>query len=80
MINFFETVKVTLNRDVDVSDEFFPIDKHLFIHTNVFKDSDRDGSHTIHAHLQETDFTLPPNMKFVKPMKPMPGKVGIFKY
>lgn len=109
MINFFETVEVTLNRDVDVSDEFFPIDKHLFIHTNVFKDSDRGkyevctvkkgsrvfvfmkpngnfsmtdkngGSH-IHAELQAIDFTLPPNVRFVNSMKPMPGKIGMFKY
>lgn len=40
MIKFFETVEVTLNRDVEVSDEFVPLDENLFIHSGVFEDSE----------------------------------------
>ena len=40
MIKFFETVEVTLNRDVEVSDEFSPMDESLFVHSGVFEESE----------------------------------------
>jgi hypothetical protein len=109
MIKFFETVEVTLNRDVEVSDDFVPLDENLFVHSGVFEDSehgryelctvqkgsrvfvsmrpngtfsmtDCDGSHTSHAQLQLQEFNLPPNINFVKSMKPVPGQTGMFSY
>ena len=41
MIKFFETVEVTLNRDVEVSDEFCPMDEDLFLHSGIFEESDK---------------------------------------
>lgn len=40
-INFFESVLVELNRDVEVDDEFIPIDETLFVNTGVFEQSER---------------------------------------
>lgn len=40
-INFFENVLVELNRDLEVDDEFSPIDEKLFVNTGVFEKSER---------------------------------------
>lgn len=41
-INFFETVKATLNCDVKTTCEFIPVDRYLFLRSGLFAESNGD--------------------------------------
>lgn len=44
MLNYFENFEIILNKDIEVSDDFKPIDKELFENTGI-QENYEDGSY-----------------------------------